>query len=221
VTSSWVSLGKSSNSCTCRTSITSSSHPGQRLAHSTASSLDFPWIIQYPPNYFFGLGKRPVRYPKLSIEEGNATIGEEFPRNVPAGYFSNTIRRLAAGEDVYFSNETEMEQLEVKRAFRRSGIKAFLATPLRGDHQFLGALSLSNHEKEMAWPADFVSQLHVIAAILGNAVERKLAAQALQESESLTSSILESLRSNVAVVDNKGTILEVNQHWLDLRLGKL
>ena len=38
--------GKSDISCTWRTSITSLSEAGQRLAHSIASSFDFTWIIQ-------------------------------------------------------------------------------------------------------------------------------------------------------------------------------
>src|SRR5205814_6813839 len=38
--------GKSANSCTWRTSITSLSEAWQRDAHSTASSFDFTWIIQ-------------------------------------------------------------------------------------------------------------------------------------------------------------------------------
>ena len=37
----WTSAGKSENSCTWRTSITSLSDPGQRDAHSIASSFDF------------------------------------------------------------------------------------------------------------------------------------------------------------------------------------
>ena len=40
------SSGKSAISWTCRTSITSLSPPGQRLAHSMASSRDAAWIIQ-------------------------------------------------------------------------------------------------------------------------------------------------------------------------------
>jgi PAS domain-containing protein len=110
-----------------------------------------------------------------------------------------------------------MKRLEDCKYFRKSGIKAFLAIPLQSDRRCIGALSLSNHdhEREMAWPAEFVSRLHIIAEILGNAVAHKLAADALQESELLTSSILESLRSSVAIVDNEGTIREVNQHWLD------
>src|SRR2546425_8501223 len=41
--------GRSSSSCTWRTSMMSPSCIGARFAHSTASSLDFTWIIQKPP----------------------------------------------------------------------------------------------------------------------------------------------------------------------------
>ena len=43
---SWTSAGKSPNSCTCRTSMTSFSDAGQREAHSIASARDLTWIIQ-------------------------------------------------------------------------------------------------------------------------------------------------------------------------------
>src|SRR6266567_685613 len=43
---SLTSAGKSENSCTWRTSITSLSEAGQRHTHSTASAFDFTWIIQ-------------------------------------------------------------------------------------------------------------------------------------------------------------------------------
>jgi signal transduction histidine kinase/ABC-type uncharacterized transport system substrate-binding protein len=148
---------------------------------------------------------------------GWSELPEVFLREVPASYFSNTIRRLADGEDVYFSNEMQIRQfVEGDEFFQRFGVKAFLATPIRGDGQFLGALSLSNHETEMTWPPDFVSRLHVIAEILGNVLARKLAEQAVMDSESLTDSILDSLQSSVAVVDKEGVILDVNKHWLEL-----
>src|SRR5262249_46193088 len=51
--------GKSAISCTWRISITSFSPPGQRLAHSIASSLDFTWIIQYPPRTSLASAKGP------------------------------------------------------------------------------------------------------------------------------------------------------------------
>ncbi len=42
----WLGGVKSSGSITCRSSIVSFSEPGQRDAHSIASSFDFTWIIQ-------------------------------------------------------------------------------------------------------------------------------------------------------------------------------
>jgi two-component system, LuxR family, sensor kinase FixL len=169
---------------------------------------------------FFGGGIASIwqwseKSPVLLRTHAWSGIRENFSREVPAAYFSNATRQLAAGEDIYFSNETEMQKLEDNRSFRKSGIKAFLAIPLRDERQFIGALSISNHEREMAWPPDFVTRMHTIAEILGSALARKIAADDLRESELLTGSILESLRSSVAIVDNQGTILEVNQRWLD------
>jgi signal transduction histidine kinase len=57
--------------------------------------------------------------------------------------------------------------------------------------------------------------LRVIAEILGNVLARKVAAQALKDSESLTESILDSMQSCVAVLNNDGVILGVNRRWMN------
>jgi signal transduction histidine kinase len=142
-----------------------------------------------------------------------SAIPEVSLHEVPAGYLSKIVPRLMAGEDVYFGTGQFTQSDE---SLGNSGVKAYLVIPIRGDSQFLGALSLSNHETQMAWPADFVSRLYVIAEILGNVLVRKVAAEALMDSKSLTESILDSLQSSVAVVDKEGLILGVNKHWMAL-----
>jgi signal transduction histidine kinase len=142
---------------------------------------------------------------------------------VPAGVslelsaadFSDTIRRLANGEDVRFPGESGMPQLADCESFRKAGITQFLATPLYSNHQFIGALSISGNRNQGDWPAALPSRIRIIAEILGSALARELATDALQENELLTGSILDSLRSSIAVINNEGIIVEVNKHWME------
>lgn len=169
---------------------------------------------------FFGGGIASVwqwndKSPALLRTHAWSGISGHFSRKVPAAYFANTTRRLAAGQDIYFSNDADMKRLDDFKSFRKSGIKAFLAIPLRDEGQFIGALSLSNHETGMAWPPDFVARMHTIAEILGSALARKMAADALKESELLTESILDSLEREIAVLNTDGVILGVNSRWMN------
>jgi nitrogen-specific signal transduction histidine kinase len=130
----------------------------------------------------------------------------------------NTVQRLGRGEIVKFSDEDERANIEDSEQFRDAGIKSFLAIPLQSDEKGIRVLSLIGTSKATLWPSGIVTRLRTIADILGNALARQNAARALRESEVLKGSILESLRSNVCVIDNTGFIIEVNQAWVDFAL---
>src|SRR4029077_10261183 len=53
------SSGKSSSSCTWRTSMMSPSSIGARRAHSTASSRERTWMVQNPPTISFASANGP------------------------------------------------------------------------------------------------------------------------------------------------------------------
>lgn len=129
--------------------------------------------------------------------------------------FPNVVERLSRGETVLSSDEAEFRKLEDYAAFHAAGIRSLLAIPLQSEHRFLGALSLVNFAEATSWRGDIVSQLSTIADILGGALARQYAAQALRESEVLKGVILDYMQSNVVVIDRDGVILEVNQHWMD------
>src|SRR5712692_9048907 len=104
---SWTSAGKSDISCTWRSSITSLSEAGQRDAHSTASSLDLTWIIQYPPITSFAsvkgpsvtFGLPPVNVTRAPIEGGwRPSSASSTPAFCRASlYFIMAATALASG----------------------------------------------------------------------------------------------------------------------------
>ena len=133
--------------------------------------------------------------------------------------FSATMRQLSLGEIVSCSSDAERTKLEDGESFRRLGIRSFLAIPLRDEDRVIGFLQLASRDREMFWAPDIVRRLRVISEILGGVLARRNASRALQESELLKFSLLESMRSSVAVIDQSGSVLEVNQHWLSSTSG--
>ena len=80
---------KSDSSYTRRSSITPSSEAGQRRAHSTASSFDFTWIIQYPPSSSLASVKGPsvtVGLPPEKVTRAPLALGcrPSRPSRTPA-----------------------------------------------------------------------------------------------------------------------------------------
>ncbi len=145
----------------------------------------------------------------VSPEDAAIRIAITFER------LPNTVQRLIRGEIVQFSDEEERENLEDAEKFHDADIKSFLAIPLQSDEKAIRVLALMATSKAILWPSDIVIRLRTIADILGNVLARQNTAKALRESEILKGSILESLRSNVCVIDSAGFIIEVNQTWLD------
>jgi C4-dicarboxylate-specific signal transduction histidine kinase len=132
-----------------------------------------------------------------------------------ANDFKGTILRLFQGENILFSNDAERANLEDAESFCRLGIQSFLAIPLRDEERVIGFLSMANRGDEASWAPDIVPRLRVIAEILGGALARRNASRALQESQLMKFSLLESMQSSVAVIDQDGLVLEVNQQWLN------
>jgi signal transduction histidine kinase len=120
---------------------------------------------------------------------------------VSPGDLPGALTKLLCGGTVLIPAEAESAKL--------------LAIPIQSENRFLGALTLVNVTEAKSWSADIAPQLSTIADILGGALARQYAAQALRESEVLKGAILDYLRSDVTVIDNEGIILEVNQHWID------
>jgi signal transduction histidine kinase len=134
---------------------------------------------------------------------------------VSPGDLPGALNRLLRGEAVPFPDEAGSGKLEDGRSFHNAAIRSVLAIPIQSEKRFLGALTLVNATEAKSWSADIVPQLSTVADILGGALARQSAAHALRESEVLKGVILDYLQSDVAVIDNEGMILEVNQHWVD------
>jgi signal transduction histidine kinase len=134
---------------------------------------------------------------------------------VPPDDFPGTVRRLLRGENVLFSGETELSDLEDCASFRKAEIRTFLAIPIQNENHRLGALSLVNFSDAAPWPADVLPRLNTIVNILGGALTRQNASEALHESEVVKGVILEYMHGSVVVIDNYGRVIEMNRDWAE------
>ena len=143
-------------------------------------------------------------------KEANDEVAASFPDKFP-----ETAARMSRGDTVVFSGLMTSPNPRASNSFRNAGIKSLLAIPVQSENRILGTLSLVSTTEAKAWPKDILPQFRTIADILGGALARQNAADALVESEVLRGVILDYMQSDVLVIDNDGIILEVNQHWIN------
>jgi hypothetical protein len=177
-------------------------HSLQRIQEFFRLSIASIWQPHYSGSQFFCTHRWP--------EDAASRVD-----SVPSDALPDTVRRLSHGESVVFSNENEMSGLEDCASFRSARIKSFFAIPIQSENRLLGALSLVNVDEAISWPADTLTRLSTIVDILGGALARQHAAEALRESEVIRGVILEYMHSNVVVIDKDGLVVETNENWSD------
>ncbi len=93
--------------------------------------------------------------------------------------------RLIRCEAVLVSdlNDLPEEALVEKEYFRQEGIVSAASIPLKAAGEVSGAISFATFHHRVSWTEDLVSQLRTIGEIFWNALKRKRAIEALQESE--------------------------------------
>lgn len=89
-----------------------------------------------------------------------------------------------------------------------------MATPLPVTGVVSGALFWYSHDAGIAW-LERVGELRMIANAVANVLQRKYAESALEQSDQLKGAILSSLPAQVAVLDRAGTIISVNDAWME------
>ena len=139
--------------------------------------------------------------------------GPQPPGQLKQEDYPWATRQLLAGRIVAVSSLNEMpaEAARDRDVCRRLGIKSSLALPLSvGGGSPVGILALNTTRAERDWPDVLVTRLQVIAQIFANALARKRAEQALQESEAVSRATFEQAAVGIAHVGIDGRWLRVN-----------
>jgi C4-dicarboxylate-specific signal transduction histidine kinase len=129
--------------------------------------------------------------------------------------FTWSIPRLLHQEPFLCSapDELPLEAQAERERLLATGVRSVLALPLVAGEQVLGCLALVTTRSRREWGEDLVRNCRLVADVFAAALARKLAEDALRASESMKSAVLESLTSQVAVLDRDGWIIAVNESW--------
>ena len=133
---------------------------------------------------------------------GNSLKSEDLPY---------LVAKLSKNETLVISNVDECpEMLAMERDLLRGhGKRASVFVPLEARGTVLGILAFIR-QREGRWSEKLVEQFGMLGQTFANALVRKRADEALSTSELLKSAILDSLSSDVAVIDRNGKILDTN-----------
>jgi len=100
-----------------------------------------------------------------------------------------------------------------------AGIRALLAVPLFvGGEEMVGFLALMP-KRERVWSEPESRRLKLFGEVFASAIVRRNRVRKLASNDALSSAVLASLSARVAVLDRVGTIIRINDAWLDAALA--
>ena len=103
-----------------------------------------------------------------------------------------------------------------KRKFRSQGLRSLLCLPLSGTHgELLGFLGFDAVRQAYAWSDSEITMLQLIADILGNVLQRRRVARALERAVHDQSVLLNNIRTQVWYLTDPETYGAVNQGRAD------
>ena len=125
--------------------------------------------------------------------------------------------RRQTGEGLPFTFDN-LEQLPDEAAAERQrfiglGVTSYAALPLRIGDNTLGFVTFVKLGGHREWPDDVIEQARTLAELFANALSRKQAASALEDSASFTSAVLAALPGETAILDADGVIVQINEAW--------
>jgi signal transduction histidine kinase len=91
-----------------------------------------------------------------------------------------------------------------------------LEVPLIINGKPTGILQLHRNAEGGGWPTQLAARIVAAGEIIASAVARGESAQAVRAGEALNSAVLASLATEIAILDQHGVIIRVNDAWLDL-----
>ncbi len=127
--------------------------------------------------------------------------------------------QLRAGDPVVFTDISELPSIiQAKLRAADCASCSALAIPLTVGGDVVGALFWASRVRSTPWK-ERLDELRMIANCVSTVLQRKTAESALEQSDRLKGAILASLHANVVVLDRIGTIISVNDAWMDFGRG--
>jgi C4-dicarboxylate-specific signal transduction histidine kinase len=98
-------------------------------------------------------------------------------------------------------------------ALKAAGVQSLLAVPLSVSGRTLGFLVVFMMHRERVWTEELVQGVQLVGEVFAGAIARRDAEAAIRSSDAMSTAVLSSLAARVAVLDRRGSILQVNPAW--------
>ncbi len=156
-------------------------------------------------HYYRGENLDPASRPVTSVRRG------DFP------WVGKKIQRF---ENVRVSRLKDLPaEAEAEKAFWKNlGVRSILIVPVVSGGSLCGLMGFESRLEEKSWEGREPELLNVVGEILGNALERRRAEEALRQSEERFRCIFEAISFGVAVLDLRGRFIQAN-HAMSSLLG--
>ena len=123
--------------------------------------------------------------------------------------------RIMASETIHFADPHDLPSAAAaEKAYLAShGIRSGIVIPFTASGAVHGVLTLAMVNRSRQWPQELIRRCGMIAEIIANATARKRSENALEQSRRFNRLILDSLIYQIAVLDRKGIVIDVNKSW--------
>ncbi|PTM03564.1 MAG: hypothetical protein DA405_10070 [Bacteroidetes bacterium] len=140
---------------------------------------------------------------------------EEKVKEYPLSFFKEWRREHNAGESLIIDNLEEVKSEEIKSFLSTSNSQTYMAVPLFADKQLKGFVSYNwSHPLQLA--QELLPSLKLFSKIVSKYWSQLGAHSKLKYQEHITSLVLNSIKSPIAIIDRNSRILSANE-----RLNKL
>lgn len=136
-------------------------------------------------------------------------------QNVPNDIMPRWMNKFYKGEIIHITDVSELppEADAEKELLQSQDIKSLLALPLYVRGKLSGFIGFDNVCETGLWSQEDLALLRVSSEIIGNAYGRKLADEALRESENKYRAIFENTGTAIAIIEEDTAITLVNTEF--------
>jgi PAS domain S-box-containing protein len=145
--------------------------------------------------------------------EGKVRPQTDRLHEIPCDTYRWWMKKLHKGETVHIRDVSRLPKAAdaEKGMLESQGSKSTLIAPLHVRGRLAGFIGLDDAITTREWSAEDQSLLGIISEIIGNAIDRRRAEEALQESEEKLRLTFESMGEGIIVTDLAGNIVDANE----------